>query len=106
MIKVKIKERSFLAKLAARKLKWNSAAIVFGNTIHLWNLEKHEILQNRRLLLHELEHVRQYNKYGIVGFTMLYLLESVRSGYYKNRFEAEAREAENKFNSMDEYIII
>jgi hypothetical protein len=103
MINVKIKEQSLVAKLATRFMKWNSAAIVFGNTIHLWNIEKNELLHNRRLLYHEVEHVRQYNRYGFINFILLYLIESIKNGYYKNRFEVEARNAESKMPVTGEF---
>ncbi len=92
---VKIKEQSFLAKLAARTLKSSGAAIVFGRTIHLWNISRSEFLGDRRLLKHELQHVRQYRRYGLLRFIFFYLLESFQKGYYNNKFEVEAREAEN-----------
>jgi hypothetical protein len=38
--------------------------------------------------------VRQFQRYGFLWFTVLYLWESARRGYYNNRFEVEARVAE------------
>ncbi|MFN2458408.1 MAG: DUF4157 domain-containing protein [Chitinophagaceae bacterium] len=101
MIKVKIKEQSFIARIAAYKMKWNSAAIVLGKTIHLWNVSRKDFLQNERWLLHELEHVKQYKKLGFMIFIFQYLRESFRNGYYKNRFEVEARQAELERNADD-----
>ncbi|MES2849737.1 MAG: DUF4157 domain-containing protein [Bacteroidota bacterium] len=91
-----IKENSWLAKIAARKLKTSSVAIVFGSTIHLWNSSKEDFLSNKKWLKHELCHVRQYKQHGYVGFIIKYLWESLRKGYYNNKFEVEAREAEEK----------
>lgn len=96
MIKVKIKEQSFIARLAAYKMKWSSAAIVMGKTIHLWNVSKTDFLQNEQWVLHELEHVRQYRNCGFISFILQYLWQSFRYGYYHNRFEVEARRAEMK----------
>jgi Domain of unknown function (DUF4157) len=42
------------------------------------------------LLLHELRHVRQFE--ANPAFPVLYLWESLRRGYFDNRFEADARE--------------
>jgi hypothetical protein len=42
------------------------------------------------LLLHELRHVHQFG--ASRAFPMLYLLESLRHGYSRNRYEADARE--------------
>jgi len=97
-----IKENSFIARLAARKLKTTSVAIVFGNTIYLWNVTKQQFLKNDRWVLHELEHIRQYRKLGFLPFLFSYLYEWVRKGYYHNRFEVEARRAEEKKGLFDD----
>jgi Domain of unknown function (DUF4157) len=91
---ITIKEASWIAKLAAAKLRSNSVAMVLGNTIHLHNASKNEFLQNQRWLKHELCHVRQFQQHGYVLFIIKYLWETVKNGYYNNRFEAEARAAE------------
>jgi hypothetical protein len=41
-----------------------------------------------------LKHIEQYRRYGIARFIVLYLVESIKKGYYNNRFEIEARKAE------------
>ena len=91
-----IKENSYVAKIAARKLKASSVAIVFGSTIHLWNSSKEDFLKNERWLKHELCHIRQYKEHGYIGFLVKYLWESFRKGYYNNKFEVEARKAEDE----------
>lgn len=91
---ITIKEASWIAKLAAVKLRSSSVAMVLGNTIHLHNASKNEFLQNQRWLKHELCHVRQFQQHGYVLFIIKYLWETVKNGYYNNRFEAEARAAE------------
>ncbi len=89
-----IKEKSFLAKIAAWKLHSKQVAIVFGNTIHLHNTSSKEFLSNKKWFLHELKHIEQFNRYGFFRFIFLYLIESIRYGYTNNKFEVEAREAE------------
>lgn len=89
-----IKENSFWAKLAAKRMKSDKMAMVLGNTIHLYNTDYREFLRNKRWLRHELVHIRQFRQYGWIRFLFLYLVESIRTGYYLNRFEIEAREAE------------
>ncbi len=42
------------------------------------------------LLLHELRHVHQFQ--SSVAFPLKYVWESVRRGYFHNRFEVDARE--------------
>jgi hypothetical protein len=92
----KIKENSFVARIAAWKLKSKRVAIVFGSTIHLHNTSKEDFLSNERWVKHELEHIRQYHQYGFVSFIARYLIESIRKGYHNNRFEVAAREAERE----------
>jgi hypothetical protein len=93
-IDFRIKERSFIARLAAWKLKSDKVAIVIGKTIHLHNTGRPEFLQNKRWVLHELKHVEQFQQHGFFPFLFLYLLESVRRGYTNNKYEIEARAAE------------
>jgi hypothetical protein len=92
---VRLIENSWLAKIAAAKLRSNSAAIVLGNTIHIYNTTQKEFLQNQRWLKHELCHVRQFKQYGFILFIIQYLWQSLKRGYYNNPFEVEARTAEN-----------
>jgi hypothetical protein len=91
---IKIKENSWIAKLAAKKLHTFNVAIVIGKTIHLHNVTHQGFLQNKRWLKHELCHVRQFEHYGFLNFITLYLWESFNKGYINNRFEVEARKAE------------
>jgi hypothetical protein len=91
-----IKENSWMAKIAAWKLGSDSAAMVLGKTIHLHNISENDFLCNERLLKHEMCHVRQYQQHGLVGFLIKYILESVLNGYFHNKFEVEARNAENE----------
>ena len=89
-----IKENSWLAKLAAKKLKAESVAMVLGKTIHLYGSTKEKFLADERWVNHELCHVKQFAQHGYVLFTIKYLWESLRVGYYNNKYEVEAREAE------------
>jgi hypothetical protein len=89
-----IKENSWLAKIAAKKLKANAVAMVLGKTIHLHNTTKASFLSDERWFKHELCHIKQFKQHGYFLFVVKYLWESLRKGYYNNRFEIEAREAE------------
>ncbi|MEP7373852.1 MAG: DUF4157 domain-containing protein [Chitinophagaceae bacterium] len=93
-ISFKIKEHSFLGRLAAWKLKTNTVAIVIGKTIHLHNTGRSEFLRNKRWVLHELKHIEQFKQHGFFSFIFLYLWESLRHGYTNNKYEIEARAAE------------
>jgi hypothetical protein len=89
-----IKENSWLAKIAAKKLKAGAVAMVLGKTIHLHNTTKADFLKDERWVKHELCHIRQFKEHGYFLFVVKYLWESLRKGYYNNRFEVEARNAE------------
>lgn len=91
---VRIKESSWLAKIAAAKLKSNAVAIVMGHTIHLHNTNKKDFLKNEKWLKHELCHVRQFQQHGYFFFVLKYLWQSLKKGYYNNCYEVEARAAE------------
>jgi hypothetical protein len=94
-MKHRITENSWIAKMAAYKLKSDDMAIVVGKTIHLHGVSKNDFLKNEKWVRHEMCHIGQFRKYGFLNFIFKYLLESIRSGYHNNKFEAEAREAEN-----------
>ena len=89
-----IKENSWIAKIAAKKLKSLSVAIVIGKTIHLFNVSKENFLKDEKWVKHEMCHVRQFKKYGYFNFIIKYLWQSRKHGYYDNKYEVEARLAE------------
>ncbi|MBL7749231.1 MAG: DUF4157 domain-containing protein [Chitinophagaceae bacterium] len=93
-MKVKIKENSRVAKIAAAKMKADKVAIVFGNTIHLHNTSSEEFLQDKQWVCHELKHVEQYQRNGFAGFLFKYVFDWMKNGYYNNKFEVEARKSE------------
>jgi hypothetical protein len=89
----RIRESSWLARLAAWKLGVPNVAITLGRTIHLHGTDRLALLSDPCWLRHELKHVEQFRRYGFLRFIGLYLAESIRVGYYNNRFEREARAA-------------
>ena len=93
-MKVQLKENSWVARLAAQKMKADKVAIVFGNSIHLHNTTRNEFLSDSDWVCHELKHVQQYQQNGFAGFIGKYLFDWMKNGYYNNRFEVEARESE------------
>ena len=93
---IRIKENSWIAKVAAAKLKADKVAIVLGNTINLYNVNKKEFLENEKWVRHEVCHVKQFQKYGYVNFIAKYLWESYKHGYYYNKYEVEARLCEGE----------
>ena len=91
---IRIKERSFLARLAAWRLGVDAVALTLGDTIHLHRAKATSLLRDEAWLRHELKHVEQFRRYGYLRFLFLYAVESCRKGYWANRFEVEARCAE------------
>ena len=67
-MKVRIKENSWVAKMAAAKMKTDKVAIVFGSTIHLHNTSRSEFLHDNDWVCHELKHVQQYQQNGFTSF--------------------------------------
>ncbi len=90
-----IKENSWIAAIAAKKLRTTSVAMVLGKTIHLYGTTKKQFLTDECWVKHELCHVKQFAEYGYLVFIIKYLWESLRKGYYNNKYEVEARAAEN-----------
>lgn len=93
-MQVRIKERSWLAAVAAKKLRTDKVAMVMGRTIHLCGVSRQEFLSHPEWVCHELKHVEQYRENGFFLFLIRYLYESARRGYHQNRFEVAARKSE------------
>lgn len=91
----KIRENSLIARLAARVMKADQLAIVVGKTIHLHRTSKADFLRNARWVNHEMAHIRQFAQHGFFLFIVKYLWEILKSGYRNNKYEIEAREAED-----------
>lgn len=93
---IRVCEQSIIARVAAYKLGASAVALTIGRTIHLHNVGKDHFMADRRWVLHELKHVEQFNRYGFLPFIVMYLAECIRKGYWENRFEVEARAAEDE----------
>ena len=94
MIVLKFKPNSWIARLAAAKLKSKTCAVTIGRCIYLHNATVKDLVENEAWYRHELAHVMQYRKYGLVGFLFKYMWYSIQYGYYNNPLEVEARDAE------------
>lgn len=95
-IQYSIREKSGWARLAAYKLGAERVGLVLGSTIHLHNVSKEEFLSDNAWLQHELCHIRQFKEHGFVNFLLKYVWESIKKGYYNNKYEVEARAAEKQ----------
>lgn len=95
-MKFLIKENSWIALLAAKRLRSENVAITIGKTIHLYHVSKEDFLKDNKWVQHEMCHINQFKKYGFFNFILKYLWESIKNGYHDNKFEAEARKAEDE----------
>lgn len=93
--RVRIVERSLLARIAAWWLRSDTMAMVLGRVIHLHGVDTQAFLGNPRWVRHELAHVAQYRRMGCGAFLLRYIWWSLRYGYYDNPLEQEARAAES-----------
>ena len=93
-MELRVKEQSWIAKLAAKKLRSKNVAIVIGSTIHLYNVSKQQFLEDEKWVKHEVCHLEQFQKHGYFTFILKYLWESIRHGYHQNKYEEEARKVE------------
>ena len=93
---VTIRENSWVAAIAAYKLGVTSVALTLGRTIHLHKISRSGFIADQRWFRHEMVHVEQFRRYGFWNFIYLYLVESLKKGYYLNKFEVEARESESE----------
>jgi hypothetical protein len=100
-MQVRIKENSWVAKIAAAKMKADKVAIVFGSTIHLHNTSRNEFLSDTDWVCHELKHVEQYQQNGFTGFLAKYLFD-----WMNHKFEIAARENEKDSSILKEMEII
>lgn len=91
---IRIKERSWKAHLAAWCLGVDNVAFTLGKTIYLHNATKSEFLRDERWVKHELKHVEQFKEHGYIPFICKYFIETLRKGYFNNKYEVEARQAE------------
>lgn len=100
-----IKENSFIAKLAAQKLRSKNVAIVLGSRIHLYGVSKEHFLRNERWLRHELKHIEQYERLGFIRFIATYLWQTFQVGYYQCGLECEARAAETDETIAERFML-
>lgn len=101
---IKIKEQSIVAKVAAWKLKAKfGMAITIGNTIYLYRCSEADFLKEKRWVLHEVQHVLQFKKYGLITFLIKYIWSVIQSGYYLSKYEIEARKAEHNNHILNTY---
>jgi hypothetical protein len=101
-----IREDALIARVAAFFLKSKRAAIVLGRTIYLHGAKEQELTNSLPWLRHELRHVEQSQQQGAVLFLLRYLVESLRQGYWNNRYEVEARAVEGTIDFEKKFKVV
>ncbi len=100
-IRIKIKENSFRARIAAFNLKSAQVAMVWGHTILLFNTSKQDFLSNQTWVRHEVRHVLQVRKIGKYTFLWRYFVLGLKYGYYNHPYEVDARLHEDDTHVLD-----
>ena len=54
-----------------------------------------ECMNNKKIQRHELKHIEQIDREGYIKFSIKYLWYSFKYGYRENKYEVEARAAED-----------
>jgi hypothetical protein len=93
MVCVRLKTDTLVSKIAfrlIRSFKNKAVASTIGKTIHLHKITPEAFVENRAFLRHELQHAIQYQT--IRFFALKYIWETLRKGYFQNKYEVEARE--------------
>jgi len=96
--KVRVVENSAIAKIVGKIKREEIYAITFGKTIFV-SCKKEDFFAQEWWVKHELAHVRQYEKHGIVRFLALYIYYAVFHPKSVNPFELEAEAAEHSSES-------
>ena len=91
--KIRIIGNSWLAKVAARINGQETYAVTIGRTIFV-SCKKQDFFDKEWWVRHELTHVTQYQKLGVLRFLSLYVYYSVFHHHSENPFEKEAEDAE------------
>jgi hypothetical protein len=101
-IKVRIKENSIRARIASFNMGAKyGLAMVWGDTILLFNINKQDFLQDKKWVCHEVRHILQTQEMGKWTFLWRYILLSFKHGYHNHPFEVDARMHDSDFEILD-----
>jgi len=76
---------------------WAAAQVLFPNMIFV----RWDVHASRRLIAHELVHVKQIERYGLLGYWFRYVALLVMYGYDEHPMENEARSLESTQQWLD-----
>ncbi|RYE25225.1 MAG: DUF4157 domain-containing protein [Sphingobacteriales bacterium] len=102
---IRIIENSWLARIGAKRMRFNRIAMVIGKTIHLYGAPLNVFVNDKRWIIHELRHIQQYEETGFWKFVYKYTMECIRKGYYNNAYEVDARACESDETLLTKYDI-
>ena len=91
MIKIKIKVNTPISRMVFKSMKGKpgeATATTFRRSIHLQGRTAEEFVLNDTFLRHELQHAIQHQ--GIKVFSLKYVIETIKKGYSKNKYEVDA----------------
>lgn len=94
-LRVKIVGNSLIGKIAAKINGSDNYAVTIGRTIFV-SCSKEQFLSDPSWITHELTHVRQYERLGMIGFLQRYFVYYILYGYRQNPLEKEAFASELK----------
>jgi hypothetical protein len=101
-ISIRIKENSFRARIASFNLGATSGlAMVWGNSILLFNVSKQDFLQDKHWVCHEIRHIIQSQQLGKWTFLWRYIVLSFKHGYHHHPYEVDARLHDADFEVLD-----
>lgn len=93
MVYVKLKTDTLVSKVAFRLIrshKNKAIASAINKTIHLHAITAEAFVERKAFMRHELQHIIQYHT--IRFFVLKYIWETLKKGYFNNKYEVEARE--------------
>jgi hypothetical protein len=82
----KIKQATGLFKWFLTTFNYGAITMPWG-TIHV----REELMNQKKLIDHELVHIEQIKQLGPIKWTLTYLYYQIQYGYLNNPFEIEAR---------------
>jgi len=86
---IRVKSNTFVSKLHSPGN--GTYAITIGHTIYL-NCDANEFFIDTPWMIHEFNHVRQWERFGTMGFISRYIFFSILKGYKKNPFELQLKQ--------------
>jgi len=95
MVKLKIAKSPIRLYM---KITRANAITCFWDTIYFIDYKS---IKNNKVIKHEMQHIKQYRRDGILKFSIKYLYWAIKYGWWDNPYEKEAREVAGIKNKKD-----